>query len=247
MKLISFVMAKALLFVFCANALYAQDESTSSSSESSNFSIQYGAKLGVVNSQFNSSYHAGSKIGFTAGIFGSYEINEMLGVQAELAYFQFGGSYLQFRDESRFGGSDDIFNKNVKDADVSLHNIYLPIQLSVKLFDNPLIPKILVGPYISYTPYATESYQTTGQLNGGVFVTSKGSSQVTDQYKDFQFGATMGFQFEIPSDADYSLLIGANYQYGITPVKQSFSYIDFVEVTENVYSNAFNFSVGVQS
>lgn len=239
MKLISLVMAKALLFVFCANALYAQEEPD-------NFPIKYGVKIGVVSSEFNSSYHSGSRIGFAAGIFGIYEINEMFGVQAELSYFQFGGSYLQFRDESRFGGSDDVFNRNVKDADVSLHNIYLPIQLSIKFFDNPIVPKFLIGPYISYTPYATESYQTTGQLEGGVFVTTAGKSQVTDQYKDFQFGATIGFQFEIPSDADYTLLIGGNYQYGITPVKQSFSYIDFVEVTENVYSNAFNFSVGVK-
>ncbi len=239
MKLISLVMAKALLFIFCANAVYAQDESN-------DLPIHYGVKVGVVSSEFNSSYHSGSRIGFTAGIFGTYEINEMFGVQAELAYFQFGGSYLQFRDESRFGGSDDIFNKNVKDADVSLHNVFLPIQLSIKLSDNPVVPKLLVGPYVSYTPYATESYQKTGQLEGGVFVTTAGTSQVTDQYKDFQFGATIGFQFEIPSDADYTLLIGGNYQYGITPVKQSFSYIDFVEVNENVYSNAFNFSVGVK-
>ncbi len=239
MKLISVAAAKALMLIFFANVSYAQEES-------SELPIQYGVKVGVVSSEFNSSYHSGSRTGFTAGIFGIYQINEMFSVQAELAYFQFGGAYLQFRDESRFGGSDDVFSKNVKDADVSLHNVFLPIQLSIKLTDNPVAPKLLLGPYVSYTPYATESYQTTGQLNGGVFVTTAGTSQVTDQYNDFQFGATIGFQFEIPSEGDYSLLIGGNYQYGITPVKQSFSYIDFVEVSENVYSNAFNFSIGVK-
>lgn len=239
MKLISLVMAKALLIIFCATSLYAQDES-------GNFPIQYGVKVGVVSSEFNSSYHSGSRMGITAGVFGAYEINEMFGVQAELAYYQFGGSYLQFKDETRFGGSGDIYNKNVKDANVTLHNIYLPIQLSIKPFYSPVFPKILVGPYISYTPYATESYQTTGQLDGGVFVTTTGTNQVTDQYKDFQFGATVGLQFEIPTEANYQILVGANYNYGITPVKESFSYIDFVEVTENVYNNTFNFSIGVK-
>ncbi|MTI24820.1 porin family protein [Fulvivirga kasyanovii] len=239
MKLVQVVYAKALLMLFCVSSAFAQEEATSAT-------IEYGFKAGAVMSELSSSYHTGSRLGFTAGAFGSYQINDMLAVQAEVAYFQSGGTYLQFKDESRFGGSSDFFNNHVKDASVTLHNIYVPVQARFAPFSNPAFPKFLIGPYMSYNISATESYQKTGQLNGNVFVTAAGEDVVSDQYKNFQFGAVAGLQFDIPTEGSFDLVIGAAYQYGITPVKESFSYIDFVEVTEDVTANAFSFTVGVK-
>lgn len=238
MKLIQVILAKAFLLLFCVSSAFAQDETGNP--------IGFGFKAGAVMSELSSSYHTGPRLGFTVGGFGSYQINDMLAVQAELAYFQSGGSYLQFKDESRFGGSSDFFNKHVKDASVVLHNIYLPVQASITPFSNPAFPKFLIGPYVSYNLAARETYQTTGQINGNVFVTTSGESVVSDQYKNFQFGAVAGLQFDIPTEGSFDLVIGAAYKYGITPVKESFSYIDFVEVTEDVTSNAFSFTVGVK-
>ncbi|MBL6446060.1 PorT family protein [Fulvivirga sp. 29W222] len=238
MKLIQVVFAKALMMLFCVSPALAQEEASGT--------IGYGFKAGAVMSELNSSYHTGSKFGFTAGAFGSYQINDLIAVQAEVAYFQSGGTYLQFVDESRFGGSSDFFNKHVMDASVTLHNIYVPIQARFAPFSSSALPKFLVGPYVAYNISATESYQKTGQLNGNVFVTAAGEDVVSDQYKNFQFGAVAGFQFDIPTDYSFDLIIGASYQYGITPVKESFSYIDFVEVTEDVTANALSFTVGVK-
>lgn len=240
MKLKHAILTKVVVVLFFSSAVYGQDESTTSGT------IGYGFKAGAAMTEFSSSYHTGSRLGFTAGGFGTYGFNDMVSIQAEVAYLQTGGTYVQFRDESRFGSVVDLNTKNVKNASVAVHSVYLPVQALLSPFSNPIMPKFLIGPYAAYNVASIEYYQKTGQTNGGVFVTAAGEDVVTDQYEDFQFGAVAGLQLHVPTEGSFDLIVGATYSYGITPIRKSFSYIDLAEVTEDVTANALLITVGVK-
>ncbi len=190
--------------------------------------------------------HTGARVGLVAGGFAQYQFNSRIGIQLDLAYFQQGGTYIQFRDDTRFGAGDDFLTRNVKDASVILHNVFIPLQVRISPFHSRLMPKIVLGPYADINLEATEKYQRTGELDGGVYATATGEDVVTDQYEVLQFGAVGGFQFELPFEGNTELIVGMAYKYGITPVKRSHSYIDFAGVREDLRGHALVISVGVK-
>ncbi|MCG8389517.1 MAG: PorT family protein [Cytophagales bacterium] len=209
--------------------------------------FSYGIKLGPVVSSFSSSQpHTGLNLGVTAGGFAAYQFSDLVAIQAEVAYFQQGGSYVQFIDDTRFGAPDNFLTRNVKDANVILHNVYIPLQAKITPFSGSISPSFLLGPYADINFAATESYERTGVIDGRVYTTASGDDVVTDQYEMFQFGAAAGFQFEFPFQGDREIVINGTYKYGITPIKESYSYIDFNEVTEDITSNAFALTIGIQ-
>lgn len=210
--------------------------------------LSYGVQLGAVVSEFdNAQPHTGSRLGFTAGGFGAYQLNDLFSVQAGLSYFQQGGTYVQFINDTRFGAEDNFLTRNVKDASVILHNIHVPIQAKITPFgENSLLPHFLVGPYVDVMLTATERYQRTGEIDGQVLTTATGRDVVTDRFNRLQFGGIAGFQFELPFENEWTLVMSAVYKYGITPVKDAHSYIDFVEVTEDMTSNALAVSLGIK-
>jgi len=233
-----------LIVLGFSNPLMAQDEQ-SSDSESS-MSLNYGFKAGTnIHNLTEQQPHTGSKIGFSAGAFATYPISDQFSVQVDIAYFQQGGTYVKFIDESRYGASENYYTKHVKDASVTLHNVYVPLQAKFSMFDKVYLPDLLVGPYMDVNVAATENYEKTGQIDDQ-FVTTTGSDIVTDQYKMLQFGATAGLNFNIPTTKDFSFLFEISYKYGILPVKESYSYIDFYGVSEDINSNALSISVGLK-
>ncbi len=226
------------------NPSFAQDEQ--SGDTKSSMSLNYGFKAGTnFHNLTEQQPHTGGKIGFSAGAFATYPISDQFSVQLDLAYFQQGGTYVKFVDESRYGAPENYDTKYVKDASVTLHNVYVPFQAKFSMFDKVYLPDLLVGPYMDVNVAATENYEKTGQINDQ-FVTTTGSNVVTDQYKMLQFGATAGLNFNIPTSKDFSFLFEISYKYGILPVKESYSYMDFYGVTGDINSNALSISVGLK-
>jgi len=230
----------ALVF---STGVYAQEEQSDGGGGSFNF----GFKTGVNFHEFTSQPpHTGGKMGFLAGGYALYEFSDLIAVQIELAYFQQGGTYVQFIDDTRFGAPENFFTKNVKNASATLHNVYIPLQAKLTFFSQPYLPKLLIGPYMDINFAATESYQKTGEIDDNIYVTTKGDAVVTDQYQTLQFGAMAGLEFNIPTGTDWDMIFGVTYKYGISPVKKSYSYIDYYAVTEDFYTNALAITLGVE-
>jgi len=227
-----------------SNPLFAQDEESDDSKSS--MPLSYGFKAGTnFHNLTEQPPHTGGKIGFSAGAFATYPISDLFSVQIDIAYFQQGGTYVKFIDETRYGAPENFYTKHVKDASVTLHNVYVPLQAKFSMFDKAYLPDLLVGPYMDVNVSATENYEKTGQINDQ-YVTTNGADIVTDQYKMFQFGATAGLNFNISTSKDFSFLFEISYKYGIFPVKESYSYIDFYGVNEDINSNALSVSVGLK-
>lgn len=221
----------------------AQEEESSGGSDA----FKYGINAGVNFHEFTSQPpHTGSKMGYSAGVFALYGFNDQIALQLDVAYFQQGGTYVQFIDDTRFGASENYFTKNVKNSSVTLHNVYIPLQAKLNLFSQPFLPKLLIGPYLDVNFAATESYERTGEIEDNVYVTSEGDAVVTDQYELLQVGATAGVEFYIPTGQDWNMIFGVHYKYGITPVKKSYSYVDYYLVTEDFYTNSLSITLGVE-
>lgn len=233
-----------LSLVFLTLNGFAQEQQTQTSS---GFSLNFGIKGGVNFHEFtNQPPHMGGGMGYSLGVFGLYEFNDMLALQMELGYFQQGGTYLKFYDDTRFGVPESFFSKNVKDASVILHNIYVPLQAKVTFSSQAYIPRLLIGPYMDYNFAAKETFEKTGEIEDGVYVTSNGSAVVTDQYEMFQFGIVAGLEFVIPTDKNWDMLFGVSYKYGLTPAKKAYSYIDYYTVNEDFNTNALSITLGVK-
>ncbi len=231
-----------LSIVFFTFSSYAQE----AQSDQGN-TINYGIKGGVTFHEFtNQPPHTGGEMGFLAGVFGSYEFSDLIALQMELGYFQQGGTYIQFKDDTRFGVPESFVSKNVKDASVTLHNLYIPLQAKFSPFSQSYLPKLLIGPYLDVNFAATESYQKTGEIEDDVYITTSGDAVVTDQYEMFQVGAVAGLEFIIPTNANWNMIFGISYKYGLMPAKKSYSYIDYYAVTEDFYTNALSITIGVQ-
>jgi hypothetical protein len=236
-----FVCLLILIFGKVSNAQEGE-----SGDEKSTTSFSYGLKLGTNFHSFTDQQpHTGSKLGYTAGVFTMFPINETITLQLDIAYFQQGGKYVQFVDETRFGAPENYYTKYVKDASVTLHNVYVPLQARFALFNQAYLPDLLIGPYLDFNISALENYEKTGQIEDQ-YVTTRGYDIVTDQYKMFQFGAMTGLSFKVPTNKKYSFLIDITYKYGILPVKESYSYIDFYNVAEDINSNALAISLGMR-
>jgi hypothetical protein len=234
----------SLLVIGSTAAMKAQNDE--SGEETSSTSFSYGFKAGTNFHSFTDQQpHTSGKIGYSAGIFGKYSFGSVVSLQMEAAYFQQGGEYIQFIDESRYGAPVNYDTKHVKEASVTLHNVYVPLQAHLSFFDKPYLPDLLIGPYMDVNFAATESYEKTGQVDSK-YVTTVGSDVVTDQYEMLQFGATAGLSFNVPTNKDFSFLFDVSYKYGIFPVKESYSYIDYYGVTGDINSDALSVTIGLK-
>jgi hypothetical protein len=239
------IVLLGLLVIGISSTLKAQDDQ-SGEETSSTTSFSYGFKAGTNFHSFTDQQpHTSGKIGYSAGIFGKYSFGSVVSLQMEAAYFQQGGEYVQFIDESRYGAPVSYDTKHVKEASVTLHNVYVPLQAHLSFFDKSYLPDLLIGPYMDVNFAATENYEKTGQVDSK-YVTTVGSDVVTDQYEMLQFGATAGLSFNVPTSKDFSFLFDVSYKYGIFPVKESYSYIDYYGVTGDISSNALSVTVGLK-
>jgi hypothetical protein len=243
---LTFMIVCLCVFFFGSPGVSNAQEDQSDEDKSTGTPLSFGLKAGTNFHSFtNQQPHTGSKIGYSGGFFALYSFSETIAVQLDAAYFQQGGRYIQFIDETRFGASEYYSTKYVKDASVTLHNVFLPLQAHISVFDEAYLPDLLVGPYVDINFAATETYEKTGQINDQ-YVTTVGSEIVTDEYKMLQYGATAALSFTIPTNKNMSVLFDVAYKYGIFPVKESYSYIDLYSVSGDINSNALSVSLGVK-
>ena len=209
--------------------------------------LSYGAKVGMVVSELNNNQpHTGSRIGASAGGFAEFYFSDVIAVHSGVSYFQQGGTFTQFINNSRFGSDDNFLNNHVREAEVTLHTVHVPLQAKIMPFGTGNMPHLLIGGFADYIFDASEKFEKTGTVGGNIYTTATGTERVTDQYEPFHFGAIAGIQLELPFQGDMEWVINASYKYGITPVKQAHSYIDFNEVAEEMTNNAFLFSIGLK-
>lgn len=207
--------------------------------------FQFGAKAGVTISTFsNAQPHTGYNMGFTIGGFAIYPLNTELSFQAELNYFQQGGSLLTYKDETRFGAPYNFFTVNQTDSRITLHNIEIPILVRYKLPIADLPVRVYAGPSLAYTLGATDNFERTGYTATSLIVTATGSENVKSSYEAFQVGASAGLGFYIPF-GEKTIVIDARYRYGITPARKSYSYITLNNTAEKIRTNTLSFTVGL--
>lgn len=234
------------IFLFGSIGVINAQEEQSDEEKSTGIPLSFGLKAGTNFHSFTDQQpHTGSKMGYSGGLFVMYSFSNAVAVQLDAAYFQQGGRYIQFVDETRFGAPEEYSTKYVKDASVTLHNVFVPLQARISVSNEPYLPDLLIGPYIDVNFAATETYEKTGQINDQ-YVTTVGNDVVTDQYKMLQYGATAALSFTIPTNKNLSVLFDVAYKYGVFPVKEGFSYIDLYNVSGDINSNALSVSVGIK-
>jgi len=136
------------------------------------------------------SFEEKTKSGFSAGAFGEYSFNRLLGVQGELIWSQLRGK------------TNDQFNQiygtygGVSGADVYLNYISLPLMVAFK--PTPEL-SILVGPQYSYLVN-----QTSGLLQAPGY-------QDKDAFKKGETSLVFGGQLNLGK-----MRIGARYTVGLT-------------------------------
>ncbi|MGE0589333.1 MAG: porin family protein [Cyclobacteriaceae bacterium] len=205
----------------------------------------YGIKAGISVSSFSSNVpHAGPKIGYTLGGFGTYVITPVFTLLTEINYLQQGGSLLTYLDETRFGAPSNFFTVNQTHSNVTLHTLEMPVMLQYTLPFEDLPIKVSAGPSFSYVVDATDNFQRTGYTATNVIVTTSGTDNVKSTYESFQIGATGNLGFFIPFGGK-TINIDARYMYGITPIRKNYSYITLNNNSEELRANSIVFTVGL--
>lgn len=232
--------SKFLLAVFfCLISLkgFSQDESVSQ--------LNFIVKAGAVMSEFsNGQPHTGQKLGFTAGVNVAYRLNDLISVQAEPAYLQQGGTFTRFSDDSRFGDASSISAVYTTTNNITTHNVDLPVMAKFHLPQfGDIDTYAVIGPSVTYNFYTGNEFERTYHYNQ-TFSTVSGYEVVTREYEKFQYGATAGIGGAI-SVGSRKLYIDLRYKYGITPVKKSYSYIDIYQVSGDLHTNSYYFTIGL--
>ncbi|WKN46192.1 porin family protein [Tunicatimonas pelagia] len=254
-----------LAVCFIASPVFAQDESSSTSSDGSSESgssfslpLEYGPKIGLTSSGFYQGFmtgreHTGSVTGVAIGGFATYSLLDFLDVSAELLYMQQGGTRVELKESIVDESSSNIaITGNVK-----LHNIEFPVLLRASL-PNPVMgirPQLIVGPSIGFNFAATQSQDITYFIEDGVIsddrtgraqfsVTDSGSEDVRSEYRSMQYGLNIGLGAEIPTGSS-TFLFDVRYRYGLNPINNGFDPNDLLRDATDLRSNSFIFSVGL--
>jgi hypothetical protein len=136
------------------------------------------------------SFDEKTKAGFTAGAYGEYFFNRLMGIQSELLWSQ-----LRTRTNDQF--SQIYPGVGVSDADVYLNYISLPVMFSFK--PTPEL-SILLGPQYSYLVN-----QTSGLLTG--------AESGKDAFKKSDVSLVFGGQLNLGK-----VKVGARYSIGLTEI-----------------------------
>ena len=230
----------ALLIVLAVNSsLQAQDADVSSGS------LSFGARVGAVVSDFSKGQpHTSSRLGYSVGGFVEYSFSPLFSVMAEPAYFQQGGTFVRFSDESRFGSSGSISSLYTTENSIKLHGIDLPIMAKLKLnVAEGFNPHFVLGAAATYNFYAENSFERTYYYNQ-TFKTVDGYEVVSSDFEKFSYSIVGGIGSSFQAGSK-TISLDLRYKYGITPVKKGYSYIDLFAVQDDLYSNSLYFSIGV--
>ena len=211
--------------------------------------LTYGGKAGFsLNYFYSTQPYMDLHYGGAGGGFAAFHLNENMAVQLEAMYFVMGGKTTVISDDRRFGAFAVFQAPIFTESKISLHKIYTPLLFKYKLpLDIGVPVSLQVGPDASMIVYGYARRLHTGQVNdgSGILISEESEDNVTDVYEPFDIGATAGLGFEIPAGFG-TLMIDLRYRYGITPAYKGFSYIDYVQVQEDITAHSAYITVGVQ-
>lgn len=210
------------------------------------FSQGIGINAGTAYNYFMSDQqHVRGKPCLTAGVayfkpFGEIEL------KVGLEYLQLGGGILIVEDETRFGLSfaDSPMPRKVRDANVTLHTLNLPVLVNFKVLSNDNFSvSVGLGPEVSYLLNATSKELVTGDLGSGVYATYSQTVNETRNYQNFNFAVTGDIRLDIPF-GENNIFLDCRYRHGINPVRKEFSYLDIAEVRSDLLQRSFIISLG---
>jgi len=174
--------------------------------------VSYGAKGGLAISNVSPSEIAGglaelqSKKGPTGGLFATWNLSDVLGVQGELLYVSKGFSLGKAEATDVYGNSNGTF-----EALVDQEVLEIPVLLHASLpTEGRLRPALVVGPAVSIK--LRERLKFIGAVEG---------SGSTDYLSDTGFGVTAGAELRIRAGSGWSLL-EARYTYGVINIADNF-------------------------
>ena len=232
-----------LIFLFFTIPIVKAQES----SGGGGLSINYGIKAGLVSSDFSSNFqkldNTESRTSFSAGLFSSIKITDLIGVSLEALYVQEGtmqlnSDYIYY--ESYVAESSLYVNR--VNSNIVMHNIEIPLLVNLYLGDNDFNSRIFAGgsfDYI-YNVYAKNliSYSSSG---GESYVLSdRALDVVKSSFNSYNIGVIIGagISFDMYS-------VDIRYKFGVTPINNLATYDYRNTYKEDFSTNVLMISVGI--
>lgn len=237
------VFILALLFFIVP---YTQAQSESKSKSIGGMEISYGAKVGLVSSDFASDFQklesTESRTSFSGGLFGSIKITDLIGVTLEALYVQEGtmrlnSDYIYYR--TSIPGSGVTLNR--VNSNIVMHNIEVPLMVDLYLGKSEYNPRVYLGGSFDYILSVTaKNLWAYYGGNDQRVVSKRKPDNVSSSFKQYNVGAIIGagisydmFNFDI------------RYKFGTMPVNNLATYNFRNTYKENFSTNVLMITVGV--
>lgn len=219
MKKMVLVFAASVITLFAAQSVKAQN-------------FTFGVKGGLNLSMWTID-ESSLKPGFHIGGFANIQFNEYLAIQPELMYSMMGNKF-SYENTMELMGKEQYINATIT---TTSHNIVVPIM--VQFMPIPAL-KIEVGPQFGFN--VKMSGKNKLEINTTLF--GENNSEVkedydTDLYNLFEFGISAGLSYDITKN----IIVGARYNYGITPLIDEYKVGNMV-TSEAVHTHNIMISLG---
>lgn len=168
----------------------------------SNAGMAYGLKAGVSLSHVNAQlFDTDNRTGFVGGVYGTFDLSPMIGVQPELLYVRKGAKL--FSTNVTIGGF--TFGSVGSTLDVDYVEIPVLLRLSAPN-PGPIDLRLLAGPVVSFK--MAEKISTTGLI---------GVSLDSDQVKTSDFGLAVGGAAAI-KNGSLRVVAEGRYTFGLSNI-----------------------------
>lgn len=217
MKKMVLVFAASVITLFAAQSVKAQN-------------FTFGVKGGLNLSMWTID-ESSLKPGFHIGGFANIQFNEYLAIQPELMYSMM-GNRMHENEEVKILGKE--YYAELTQTTTS-HNIVVPVM--VQIIPIPSL-KIEVGPQFGFnlgmSSHIKFETNVAGQNNY-----ERDMDVEKDTYNLFEFGIAAGLSYDITKN----IIVGARYNYGITPLADETKAGDVV-LNEAVHTHNIMISLG---
>ena len=200
--------------------------------------LHYGIKGGANYSYFsNSQPHTSGKTGYSAGFTVEMRRFQRIFIVSGISYHKEGGRYVQIINEGF-----NYYTNYVASNSISLHNLDIPLLIKVFLRENKqFLPYMFTGPSLVINMAATNDFERTLHLTEGQ-LTYSGFSFISSEFKQYRANLNLGIGSEVLI-ANKSILFELAYQYSLTPVSSSFSFINNGNVAYPLYVDGFQLNI----
>lgn len=236
-----FSLSCLCLFTFSINAQERTETGTESVKR-----ISYGFKVGATMSRFSSEQpHINFKPGLTAGIFISYPLSSNFALQLEPAYLQQGGNQISIMDYPMFLVPDPPFLLEIRDQNVTFHNIDIPLLVKFEKTIAGLKLFALAGPSIGFNLNAETrnnvSARSWDQIP--IYYNFYQEENITSNIEPLHYGAIGGIGFETPVGT-HKIIFDVKYRYSLNNTYKGYSYLGIQQIQGDLQTNTLYFTLG---